>query len=81
MNRITATFKTPDILDDLLDSLFPKPNLEDGELDEEQEEVRLEAREEAKAKLEKFIEYRENIFVEFDLEAGTATVLEVRRCV
>jgi hypothetical protein len=65
MAKITVHFKTPDAVDA---AIFDATGTEvHGNLTQEQQEI--------KDALAKFIEYGESIEVEFDTEAGTATVI------
>lgn len=81
--KIKLTFKTPDVTGDIKDN-FP----EHCEVHEEYDfgctaciDHKLEAKEEIqsiKSQLGKFIQYDEYITVEFDLNAGTATVVPLK---
>lgn len=73
--KFNVTFKCPDAVDNALDHAVAQslPKY----IDKEEAELLFESRrEKAKSKLEKFVTYGEYLTVQFDLEAGTATVVE-----
>jgi hypothetical protein len=73
--KISITFKTPDALDYAVKEIVDQQHEED---DAPWDEYESEEREEAlKEKFKKWVEYGELITVDFDLEAGTATVKEL----
>lgn len=68
--KFIVTMKTPDALNDaILDALERIDN----------EEVREETREGMEHLASRYIKYGEYMRVEFDTQAGTATLLEARR--
>ena len=62
--KFRVSFKTPDAVDAAIDSAMIDSRGAD--------------REALEGVVEKFVQYGENITVEFDTKAGTATVLPVR---
>lgn len=79
MSIIQITFKTPDAIDYALDEMGLSYN---DEYLEERQGLTDEEIYELKAKwetlFEKFISWRENITIEFNLDKGTATVVPAR---
>lgn len=80
--KFTLTFKTPDVVSQVVDYVIEQydPEPGDGEWQEEEDNpyLRQEVQEGLEEKLKKWLEYGEILRVEFDTEAGTATVLEVK---
>jgi len=82
--NITLTFKTPDVTDAVEEYIVkhcPEHDQFDKDCDACWERVR-EAKyevQELKEQLRKFVEYDEYVRIEFDTEAGTATVLPLKR--
>jgi 5'-deoxynucleotidase YfbR-like HD superfamily hydrolase len=78
--KITVTLKDPDGFSECVDEAV-KESLDELEgLDEGEKEDLLEHRlEKTWDKLEKFVDCQEYLRVEFDTEAGTATVLPNKR--
>lgn len=73
--KFQATIKDPDMLDDAIREAVDS-ELEPMKLDDEEREALTEIRcQRAKDACEKFVEYGEYIVVEFDTDAGTATVV------
>lgn len=68
---ITLTFKTPGVIEQALDQLPIE------EEDEDNPYFREEAEEGLQEKLGKWLKWGELVTIEFDLDAGTATVREV----
>lgn len=70
--KFEVTFKTPDAVDSaIVWNLGPRPSFDDGEDGVLRDQMRRAAA--------KFVKYGEYVTVEFDTEAGTATVQEVGR--
>ena len=67
--KIRVFFKTPDAVENALDSM----GLSEGNNDESQ----MEALFEAKNLIEKYVRHGENVLIEFDTETKTAEVVEV----
>ena len=65
--RFTVSFKTPDAIDNTLEWDFDRENFDSDEAFEE-------AKDKARALMEKYIEHGEYAHIDFDTEAGTATV-------
>lgn len=88
MNKFTLTFKTPNVLDALeqedVDACclthFENGHAYDSECDEcnIEKDIAEEKAMAIKALTDKFIRYGECITIEFDLTAGTATVVQVK---
>lgn len=77
--KFVITLKSPDHIADSVQKAVDASLLHSN-LDDDEHEAALDIRREAVwSKLKKWIEYREYIRIEFDLDAGTATVLPVRR--
>lgn len=62
--QMCVTFKTPDVINNQMSGLFYD---EEADFEEEKKMQDL---------VEKFVRYGELITIEFDSEAGTATVME-----
>ncbi len=74
--KFNVTFKCPDAVDIGLERAVANSLRDDG-LGEEDWHSRYESKmEEARRKIERWVNYRELLTVQFDLEAGTATVVE-----
>jgi len=67
--KLTVSFKTPDAVDYTID------DMERAEFDSD--EAFEEAKDKARALMDKYIEYGEYVLIDFDTEAGTATVRKV----
>ena len=75
--KLTISFKTPDAGDYAIREAAQSAVDGPDDLDEEEREWSIQEQAEALSKaLERWIGYGEEITIEFDLEAGTATVLE-----
>lgn len=68
--KIQITFKTPDALDAAFDQ-YCEPTKNDTSITMQYEEGVVDT-------LNKFIKYGEQVTIEFDFDAGTATVVPVR---
>ena len=68
--KITLTFKTPDVIANAVD------HDHDGKFSDN--ESLEKAVEEAQRKLAKWVKYGEYVAIDFDTDAGTATVLKLR---
>lgn len=76
--KLIATFKTPDALEQTLDTIPQNSSCyHEDTLCEECQIKEDELKEEVKQFLEKYIEWGEYIRIEFDTEAKTARVLEI----
>jgi hypothetical protein len=74
--KIQVTLKDPDGFSNSIDEAVQK-SLSDLGLEEDEMEPLIERRrEKVEAKLERWVRYNEYVTVEFDLDAGTATVVE-----
>lgn len=73
--KLSLTFKTPDVIMPLVYVLLEQLPAEERE-EEDDAYLLEELEEDLKEKLSKWIEYGELVTIEFDLEAGTAKVLE-----
>jgi hypothetical protein len=74
--KLTVSFKTPDAAEHaVFEALEDHEDLEGIEDAEELLDKRLELEDGLKEALSKWIQYSEYVRIEFDTEAGTATVL------
>jgi hypothetical protein len=69
--KFSLTFKTPDVLDDLHNSITDA-DLVDNQEQAEQWQARIDF-------AEQYVKHGEYLTVEFDTEAKTATVVKVRK--
>lgn len=68
--KFRLTFKTPDVLDQMVDQFEPAPvGHETGETDEFYDATQFAKR---------YVKYGEEITIEFDTEKGTAVAVELR---
>lgn len=74
--KISITFKDPDVVGDAIDEAVRASLKELGLPKEEQDAVFDVRRESVNEKLDKWISHGEYVTVEFDTDAGTATVKE-----
>jgi hypothetical protein len=73
--KITVHFKTPDAVFYALQSAFPE--MDEDEDVEEDEDEKTENKLAVSELISEFVEHDECVTVEFDTEAGTATVVPV----
>jgi hypothetical protein len=74
--KFQVTLKDPDGFSNEIDGAIRR-SLADLELDEDEKDSLFEGRrEKLEKKLEKWVKYSEYVTIEFDLEAGTARVVE-----
>jgi hypothetical protein len=74
--KIRCYFKDPDTMPDAVDDAFKKAPKPDGISDDEWEDVKAARNDEARNHItDKWMEYSEYLMVEFDTDAGTATVI------
>lgn len=74
--KIRVTLKDPDGFTDCVDEAI-KDSVNAEKLDDDEKDDVIDRRTEKVWKaLEKFVEYHEYVTIEFDTEAGTATVLK-----
>jgi len=82
--KIKLAFKTPDVTDAVETFIVKHCSNHDeyamacDDCRERKQEAKYEVRE-LKDQLSKFIEYDEYVYIEFDTDAGTATVLPLRK--
>ena len=78
--KVSITFKTPDAVSQAVDGLVEDKRaklVDEGKWDENEAEYLAECLgEEFSKKFEKWIRYGEYVTIDFDTEAGTATVQE-----
>ena len=77
--KLTISFKDPDALSDMIDDAVEKEVSALNLSTEEAEEVENIRRQKVSDKLSRWVEYGEYIRIEFDTDAGTASVLPVER--
>jgi len=78
--KFRVTLKDPDGFTDCVDEAVKDSVNAQQDLDDEEKEDVIERRTEKVWKdLSKFVEYQEYVTIEFDTEAGTATVVERKR--
>ena len=65
--KLTLVFKTPDVYEDALEEALDSELLDDDERESKKEE--------ALKVLNRFIDYGDQVCIEFDIEAETANVL------
>jgi hypothetical protein len=75
--KVRCYFKDPDTMPDCVDDAYKKAEKPEGLDDREWELVKEQRAEATKEHIsDKWMDYSEYLMVEFDTDAGTATVLE-----